>query len=109
MAWLQTLIDGATTTEDLLTAEKVLSERQQELESLQSQRTLLADQVELSTLSVYLRPFGVSPAGGPDGFVDGLGTGWRALVTALGAVVVVLGVLLPIRLARRRTAVAAQG
>ena len=37
----------------------------------------------------------MAPAGGPDGFVDGLGTGWRALVTALGAAVIVLGVLLP--------------
>jgi hypothetical protein len=63
----------------------------------------------------------VAPPGGPDGFVDGLATGWRALTTALGAAVVVLGVLLPwlavaalvtvgvlvpIRLARRRAAVA---
>ncbi|SOE02947.1 protein of unknown function [Blastococcus haudaquaticus] len=122
VARLQALIDGATTTEDLLTAEGVLSERQQELESLQSQRALLADQVELSTLTVHLRPFGVAPAGGPDGFTDGLGTGWRALVSAVGTVVVVLGVLLPwlalgavitaavvlaLRLVRRRAAVAA--
>ena len=95
VARLQALMDGAATTEDLLSAEKALSERQAELESLQSQRALLADQVELSTLTVQLRPFGVAPAGGPEGFVDGLGTGWRALVTVLGAAVVVLGVLLP--------------
>ena len=117
-------MDGAATTEALLEAEKALSERQEELESLQSQRALLADQVELSTLSVHLEPFGVAPAGGPDGFLDGLGTGWRALVAALGATLVVLGVLLPwlavaglvaaavlvpIRLARRRAAVAGAG
>jgi hypothetical protein len=95
VARLQALMDGAATTEDLLTAEKALSERQEKLESMQSQRALLADQVELSTLTVQLRPFGVAPAGGPEGFVDGLGTGWRALVTVLGAAVVVLGVLLP--------------
>jgi hypothetical protein len=119
---LQTLMDGAATTEALLAAEAALSERQEELESLQSQRSLLADQVELSTLRVHLRPFGVAPAGGPDGFLDGLSTGWRSLVTAVGAVVVVLGVLLPwlavaalvavavlvpVRLARRRAAVEA--
>ena len=117
VARLQALMDGAATTEALLAAEKALSERQERLESLQSQRALLADQVELSTLNVRLEPFGVSPAGGPDGFLDGLGTGWRALVTTLGAVVVVLGVALPwvavaalvavavwvpVRLARRR-------
>lgn len=121
-ARLQALMDGAATTEALLAAEKALSERQEQLESLQSQRALLADQVELSTLSVHLEPFGVAPAGGPDGFPDGLGTGWRALTSALGAAVVVLGVLLPwmaaaalvtaavlalVRLVRRRTVVEA--
>jgi hypothetical protein len=121
VARLQSLMEGAATTEALLAAEDALSDRQEQLESLQSQRALLADQVELSTLTVHLEPFGVAPPGGPDGFVDGLATGWRALTTALGAAVVVLGVLLPwlavaalvtvgvlvpIRLARRRAAVA---
>jgi hypothetical protein len=120
VARLQSLMEGAATTEALLAAEDALSERQQELESLQSQRALLADQVELSTLTVHLAPFGVAPAGGPDGFSDGLATGWRALVTALSAAVVVLaillpwlalgalvtaGVVIPVRLARRRAAV----
>ena len=95
VARLQGLLEGAATTEALLSAEDALSERQAELESLQSQRALLADQVEMSTLSVHLEPFGVSPAGGPDGFLDGLATGWRALTSAVGAAVVVLGVLLP--------------
>lgn len=119
VARLQALIDAATSTEDLLAAEQALSDRQEELESLQSRRALLAEQVELSTLSVHLRPFGVAPAGGPDGFTDGLGTGWRALVSTLGAAVVVLGValpwlavaavvtaavLVPVRRARRRAA-----
>jgi hypothetical protein len=94
-ARLQALMDDAATTEALLAAEEALSERQAKLESLQSQRALLADQVELSTLNVHLAPSGVAPAGGPDGFLDGLGTGWRALTTALGGAVVVLGVLLP--------------
>jgi hypothetical protein len=122
VARLQALMDGADSTEALLQAEKALSERQEQLESLQSQRALLADQVELSTLSVHLEPFGVAPAGGPEGFLDGLGTGWRSLVTALGAGAIGLGVLLPwlaiaaliagavlvpIRLARRRATVEA--
>jgi hypothetical protein len=92
---LQTLLDEAPTTEALLAAEGALSGRQEQLESLQSQRALLADQVELSTLRVHLQPPGVAPPGGPDGFVDALGTGWNALVSAAGAAVVVLGVLLP--------------
>ncbi len=120
IARLQALIDGAATTEALLAAEAALSDRQQDLESLRSQR-VLADQVELSTLTVHLAPFGVAPAGGPDGFADGIGTGWRALLATLGAAVVVLGValpwlalaalvtaavLVPLRLTRRRAAVA---
>jgi hypothetical protein len=92
---LQGLMSGAASTADLLTAEKALSERQADLESLQSQRALLADQVQLSTLTVHLMPFGVAPPGGPHGFLDALGTGWRALVSALGGAVIVLGVLLP--------------
>ena len=121
VARLQALMDEAATTQALLAAEASLAERQEQLESLQSQRALLADRVELSTLDVHLRPFGVAPAGGPDGFASGFGTGWRALTSALGAAVVVLGILLPwravaalvaaavlvpLRLARRRTAVA---
>ncbi len=119
VARLQGLMDGAATTEALLAAEAALAERQEQLESLQSQRALLADQVALSTLHVHLEPFGVAPAGGPDGFLDGLGTGWRALVSGLGAGMVVLGVVLPflavgalvtagalasVRLVRRRAA-----
>ena len=122
VARLEALMDEATSTATLLEAEKALSERQAQLESLQSQRALLADQVELATLSVHLEPFGVAPAGGPDGFLDGLGTGWRSLGAALGATLVVLGVVLPwlalaglvvagvlvpLRLVRRRAAVPA--
>jgi len=95
VARLQGLMGGAASTADLLTAEKVLSERQADLESLQSQRALLADQVELSTLTVHLTPFGVAPPGGPDGFLDALATGWRSLVSAGRGAAVVVGVLLP--------------
>jgi hypothetical protein len=95
VARLQALLDEAPTTEALLAAEGALSGRQEQLESLQSQRGFLADQVELSTLRVHLQPPGVAPPGGPDGFGDALGTGWRALVSAAGAAVIAFGVLLP--------------
>ncbi|MGY2128231.1 DUF4349 domain-containing protein [Blastococcus sp. SYSU DS0617] len=95
VARLLALMDEAASTEALLSAEGALSSRQEQLESLQAQRALLADQVELSTLHVHLRPDGVAPPGGPDGFFEGLSTGWRALVSAAGGAVVVLGVLLP--------------
>jgi hypothetical protein len=95
VARLQALLDEAPSTEALLAAEGALSGRQEQLESLQSQRGFLADQVELSTLRLHLQQPGVAPPGGPDGFVDALGTGWKSLVSAGGAAVVVLGVLLP--------------
>ncbi|SEM08255.1 protein of unknown function [Blastococcus sp. DSM 46786] len=95
VARLLALMDDAATTEALLEAEQALSQRQQELESLQFRRAVLADQVELSTLRVHLKPFGVAPAGGPDGFLDGLVTGWRSLVAVTGATVVAIGVVLP--------------
>lgn len=122
VARLQGLMHDAATTDALLAAEKALSERQANLESLRSQRALLADKVELSTLTVHLEPVGVAPAGGPHGFLEGLTTGWRALISTLGVTLVVLGVLLPwlviaalvtagllvlIRRVRRRAAVAA--
>ena len=92
---LQALMDKSATTADLLAAEKSLSDRQAELESLQSQRALLGDQVALSTLSVHLQPVGVAPVGGPKSFLGALATGWRALLVALHAVGIALGVLLP--------------
>lgn len=95
VARLQALLDEAPSTEALLAAEGALSGRQEQLESLQSQRGFLADQVELSTLRLNLQQPGVAPPGGPDGFVDGLSTGWNALVSAAGAAVIALGVLLP--------------
>lgn len=95
VARLQTLLDEAPSTEALLAAEAALSGRQEQLESLQSQRGFLADQVELSTLRLHLQQPGLAPPGGPDGFVDALGTGWNSLVSAGGAAVIALGVLLP--------------
>ncbi|RBY81812.1 DUF4349 domain-containing protein [Blastococcus sp. TF02A-26] len=96
VARLLTLLDDAADTQALLSVESTLADRQGQLESLQSQRAFLADQVDLSTLTVHLTPESPPAAGGgPDGFVGGLGAGWRGLLTAVGAVVVVLGVVLP--------------
>ncbi|WP_409329562.1 DUF4349 domain-containing protein [Trujillonella humicola] len=92
---LLALLDGAADTAALLAVESTLADRQGQLESLQAQRAFLADQVALSTLTVRLVREGVPPAGGPDGFVEGLGAGWRGLTAALSGAVLVLGVLLP--------------
>lgn len=52
---LQSLIDQATSTADLIEAENALTDRQAELDSLRAQQAYLADQVGLSTLQVSLR------------------------------------------------------
>jgi hypothetical protein len=88
-------MDDAASTEALLAAESALSARQEQLESLESQRALLGDQVALSTLSVHLEPVAVATAGGDPGFADGLSAGWDALVAVGSGVVVVLGALVP--------------
>ena len=92
---LLALMASATTTADLISIESALSSRQGELESLQSQRDLLADQIDYSTVQLELVSEGTVAAGGPDNFWDGIITGWTALVTALGGLLIGLGVALP--------------
>ncbi|TFD10304.1 DUF4349 domain-containing protein [Cryobacterium sp. TMT1-66-1] len=92
---LLALMASATTTADLISIESALSSRQGELESLQSQRDYLADQIDYSTVQLELVAEGTVAASGPDTFWSGIIVGWTALVTALGGLLVGLGVALP--------------
>ncbi|WP_283451491.1 DUF4349 domain-containing protein [Cryobacterium sp. PH31-L1] len=92
---LLALMASATTTADLISIESALSSRQSELESLQSQRDYLADQIDYSTVQLELVAEGTVAASGPDTFWSGVIAGWTALVTALGGLLVGLGVALP--------------
>ncbi|WP_104088560.1 DUF4349 domain-containing protein [Cryobacterium sp. N19] len=92
---LLALMASATTTADLISIESALSSRQGELESLQSQRDYLADQIDYSTVQLELVAEGTVAASGPDTFWSGIIAGWTALVTALGGLLVGLGVALP--------------
>lgn len=85
----------AEDTGDLLATETQLSERQAELEALQAQRDALADQVALSTLTVSLNTEPVTAVAARGGFLGGLESGWNALVSFVGALLVALGALLP--------------
>src|SRR5690606_24841894 len=76
-------------------AESTLTSRQGDLESLQAQRSSLADQVEMSTLTISLTTEPVAVDDEKSGFLDGLRTGWDALLSTLSAIVVVLGVSVP--------------
>ncbi|MBZ2198813.1 DUF4349 domain-containing protein [Occultella gossypii] len=90
---LQIMADAADSG-DLIAAESALSERQAELESLQAERAYLADQVSMSTLDVNLEAH-YEPTIETGGFLGGLETGWRALVTFASGLLVFLGVLAP--------------
>ncbi|WP_104192105.1 DUF4349 domain-containing protein [Cryobacterium sp. Y82] len=92
---LLALMASATTTADLISIESALSSRQGELESLQSQRDFLADQIDYSTVQLELVAEGTVAEGGPDTFWTGIIAGWTALVTALGGLLIGLGVALP--------------
>ncbi len=97
--------------------ESELTRRESELESVEAQRRGLADQVELSTISVTIDATTAEPATVDDRslptFLGGVETGWDAVVTiaAFGSgaaglllpfVPIVVVVLLLLRLAKRR-------
>ncbi|HEU4849389.1 MAG TPA: DUF4349 domain-containing protein [Terrimesophilobacter sp.] len=113
------LMAKADSTDALIKIESALSERQANLESLESQKRNLDDQVQLSTVTLYLISEKDTPAETPDTFWTGLVAGWTAFVGFVSAALVVLGVLVPwliaagivtaivllwVRLARRRKA-----
>lgn len=92
---LNALMGQATDIDDLITLESAISSRQGELESLEAQQRYLADQVSMSTISLYLRSDAEAPKTTPGDFWSGLATGWNAFVGFWAGLLVVLGVLLP--------------
>lgn len=92
---LMELMAGATSTADLLEAESVLSERQQELDGLKAQLESLEDRVAQASITMTISSVTAFPGGGPSNFWDGLVAGWQSIVAAGGAGLVILGVLLP--------------
>lgn len=92
---LNALMAQATDIDDLITLESAISSRQGELESLEAQQRYLADQVSMSTISLYLRSDAEAPKTVPGDFWTGLATGWNAFLAFWAGLLVVLGVLLP--------------
>jgi hypothetical protein len=92
---LEKIMANSDTSAELIKAENALTQRQEQLESLEAQRKQIADQVSLSTLTIDLsqkaRPDSVEPGG----FKGGLTDGWNALVSTVNNVVEVAGTLLP--------------
>jgi hypothetical protein len=89
------LMSTATDTDSLIKLETAVSDRQADLEALQSERRYYADQVSLSTVTLNLVSEYNAPVEEPDTFLSGLQTGWNAFVAFFAGLVVALGVLLP--------------
>lgn len=82
----------------MIRLESELSQRQADLEALEAQRSYYADQTTLGTIQLTLlspdAPV-VEPDDDESGFLAGLSTGWRALVSTLTGLATVLGAVLP--------------
>jgi hypothetical protein len=92
---LLTLLATATDTDTLIKLETAISDRQGQLESLESERRYYADQVSLSTVTLNLVSTYDAPAAEPDTFFSGVVAGWTAFVAFFAGLLVALGVLLP--------------
>lgn len=95
---LRRLMRDATDLKGITRLESALTTREATLESLKSQLSTLKNQVAMSTVTVTLSTTAVpaEPASNPpNGFVEGLASGWHAFVSAVGAVVTLLGIVLP--------------
>jgi len=101
---LQTSVDrllaimrDAKDPDALIKAEGALSQRQADLDSLRAQRDQLGDRIDYSTVDVT---FVAEQIGGPapqqyEGFTGQIERGWDALVSVLGNLVLLFGLLLP--------------
>ncbi len=95
---LRTLLKKADTIGQVLQVEREISDREADLESLQSQQKELATQVGMATLTLRLvGPVAVveEPSEEPAGFLGGLKSGWAALVGFVKVALTVVGVVLP--------------
>lgn len=100
VARMEELLGQATTNADVISAEDAVAARQAELESMQTRRARIAEDVALSTLVIDIStptepPVVVEASTGPGGFLGGLEAGWGTLVAVLGGLLVALGALLP--------------
>ena len=92
---LRALQDQAATTAELIEVETALSDRQAELDSLNSQRNYLTDQVQYASIGVQLSSPDVAPEREPGGFLDGIISGWNAMIAFFAGTIVFFGFIVP--------------
>ncbi|MET3963603.1 hypothetical protein ABIE44_003537 [Marmoricola sp. OAE513] len=100
LARIQALLAKAKDLDQVIAIEGQLSQRQADLEALESQQKYLSDSTALATINVYLRLPDDETAtpkkdDDNDGFLGGLDSGWDALATVTSVVLVSVGALLP--------------
>ncbi|GAA1527455.1 DUF4349 domain-containing protein [Nocardioides humi] len=96
---IEALLARAESIEQIVAIEAQLASRQADLDALESRQRWLADQTSLSTVTVYIEQPAEkdesSEEDTADGFLGGLARGWDAFVDGFGAVLLVVGFLLP--------------
>lgn len=92
VARLTEIMSRADTSEALIAAETALTDRQSQLEQLQSERRQTSEQIALSTLDVT---FTQQDSAQPEGFLGSIASGWQALVACALWLLHALGILLP--------------
>jgi len=92
---LRDLQDQATTTAELIEVEAALSDRQAELDSLNSQRNYLTDQVQYASIGIQLSSPEVAPERDPGSFLDGIVSGWNAMLAFFAGTIVFFGFIVP--------------
>lgn len=97
VARIEALLARATDLQQIVSIESQLASRQAELDSLVSRLTYLADQTQMSTITVYVeQPEDEAEDDEEEaGFVSGLEDGWDSFVGGLVVALTVLGFLLP--------------
>ncbi|WP_327326666.1 DUF4349 domain-containing protein [Streptomyces sp. NBC_01210] len=95
---VRALMDRATKLSDVVTLEGQLSSRQAELESLLAQQAALKDRTTLATITLSLsenEDKGQQVEDDGPGFLDALGGGWHALVTAALWIAIAIAAVAP--------------
>ena len=92
---LLALLEKASDTDTLITLETAISDRQAQLESMQSEQRYYADQVSLSTVTLNLVSVADAPVVEPNNFFTGVVAGWNAFVGFFSGLLVVFGLLIP--------------
>ena len=98
---IRALLGKAAALRDVVLLESEVTKREADLEALEARRAALADRADLATLTVDLRTAAAVVAPQEEkqqqnAFLDGLNSGWEALVASMTVILTVLGALLPL-------------